>query len=593
MNVTCTGCPAKYAVPDEKVRGKKVRITCKHCGTNIVVDGTGLDAEASASAKPLAPAVTAPAPASAVREATTAAAVEQSFIVGFIDDRQETHTLSNIVDMYANGQLDDDALVWKDGMPDWLPPFEVPELAIAFKQRGITSRAAKSAFSLTTDEEPTVIGRSPFDDQRARPSVSAPAAIEASDDAPAGTRERAAEAGMGAAITAATVPGPVAASAKAASKPAALAEGQAAAASLRAQRRPGGVDLFGSIADVENEADAGLDFGAAEEPAHKLTGARNESSVLFSLDALTKPDPRANQKQKARDKEQEQKANEALFGEAAPNSLINLGGGGLSALAAPDFTKPVSASFEAPRPSDPVEMAYGTPTQKKKSGGMVLLFGSLFAIAAVAGGAFFMMKQQSSTKPLPSAAVTEPPAPGTAATQAEAPSAGVAVAPVASTSAAPPASASAHAAAAPPPAVAGAGAPTVVSPKAQTAPSAPPAAADANKPAEPAPALTGGAPGTAAPAPAPEGAAFDKNAAIAALGAAAANAASCKQPNGPTGSGKVSVTFAPSGRATATNVAGALAGTEVGGCVARLFRGAKVPPFSGEPITVSKSFTIE
>ena len=69
--------------------------------------------------------------------------------------------------------------------------------------------------------------------------------------------------------------------------------------------------------------------------------------------------------------------------------------------------------------------------------------------------------------------------------------------------------------------------------------------------------------------------------------------ASCKTADGPTGSGKVSVTFAPSGRATATSVAGELAGTEVGGCVARLFRAAKVPPFSGDPVTVSKSFTVQ
>src|SRR6478735_6317616 len=52
MNVTCTGCPAKYAVPDEKVRGKKVRITCKHCGTHIVVDGTTDEALAKAAAQP-------------------------------------------------------------------------------------------------------------------------------------------------------------------------------------------------------------------------------------------------------------------------------------------------------------------------------------------------------------------------------------------------------------------------------------------------------------------------------------------------------------------------------------------------------------
>jgi hypothetical protein len=31
----------------------------------------------------------------------------------------------------------------------------------------------------------------------------------------------------------------------------------------------------------------------------------------------------------------------------------------------------------------------------------------------------------------------------------------------------------------------------------------------------------------------------------------------------------------------------------VGGCVARLFRTAKVPAFAGDPVTVSKSFSIE
>ncbi len=44
MNVTCGSCPAKYAVPDDKVRGKKARIKCKHCGADILVDGTSLAA---------------------------------------------------------------------------------------------------------------------------------------------------------------------------------------------------------------------------------------------------------------------------------------------------------------------------------------------------------------------------------------------------------------------------------------------------------------------------------------------------------------------------------------------------------------------
>jgi hypothetical protein len=86
---------------------------------------------------------------------------------------------------------------------------------------------------------------------------------------------------------------------------------------------------------------------------------------------------------------------------------------------------------------------------------------------------------------------------------------------------------------------------------------------------------------------------FSKGAAVAALSAASSQAASCKKIGGPTGTGKVQVTFAPSGRVTSANVSsGPFAGTSVGGCVASIFRRAKVPPFSGSQITVSKSFTI-
>jgi hypothetical protein len=86
---------------------------------------------------------------------------------------------------------------------------------------------------------------------------------------------------------------------------------------------------------------------------------------------------------------------------------------------------------------------------------------------------------------------------------------------------------------------------------------------------------------------------FSKASAISALGAAAGSAGGCKKPGGPTGVGKVQVTFAPSGRVTSATVMGApFAGTAVGGCVAGAFRRAKVPAFSGNPVTVSKSFAI-
>jgi predicted Zn finger-like uncharacterized protein len=86
---------------------------------------------------------------------------------------------------------------------------------------------------------------------------------------------------------------------------------------------------------------------------------------------------------------------------------------------------------------------------------------------------------------------------------------------------------------------------------------------------------------------------FDRAAASAALSNAAGGLSSCMVPGGPVGVGKVQVTFQPSGRVTATEVIGGnFRGTSTGGCVARTFRRAQVPPFVGSPVTVAKSFVV-
>jgi hypothetical protein len=86
---------------------------------------------------------------------------------------------------------------------------------------------------------------------------------------------------------------------------------------------------------------------------------------------------------------------------------------------------------------------------------------------------------------------------------------------------------------------------------------------------------------------------FDRGAAAQALGTIAGSVGSCKREDGPTGTGRATVTFASSGRATSATVSGAFAGTTVGGCVARLFRKARVPAFSGGAVTVAKRFSID
>ncbi len=555
MNVTCTGCPAKYAIPDEKVRGRKVRITCKHCGTNIIVDGNALLADPN-SAEPVQ---ADPAPT--------------SYIVGFSDDRQETHTVAEIVALYRSAKLGEHAVLWTDGMPDWLPPFEVPEVAEAMRKAGVARRVA-SPLSNTDDEELDSIARSAPDQNITEPASVPRPPLELAvprEARPAAPFNLAAESSP----VAATPAMPVAVAQPLSTK----------SAARRAKSRSDAVDLFGGVSHAGSEADESLDFGSPEEDDHKLTGARNESSVLFSLDALTKGEPKSLGQNKARDRAREKEASDALFGDAAADALLNMGGGGFQTLEAPDFTRPVTIAPEPQvRPSEPVEV----PNSADRKRGAPLWLVAVLGLAAAAGGVFFVMQQKTDRERAAASAMPEikavapavPPAAPSAApaasTALEAPRARASAEPSPAESVARAVTATGHK-------------PAPTAPATNAAPAAPATPAVPEKPAE------SKAPEDepATPPPATEGVAFDKGAAVSALGAAAADAVSCKTPEGPTGSGKVSVTFAPSGRATMTNVGGAFAGTDVGGCVARLFRAARVPAFSGDPVTVSKSFTIQ
>jgi hypothetical protein len=87
---------------------------------------------------------------------------------------------------------------------------------------------------------------------------------------------------------------------------------------------------------------------------------------------------------------------------------------------------------------------------------------------------------------------------------------------------------------------------------------------------------------------------FSATAAASAFREATALAGACRKPGDPSGLAKVVVTFAPSGRVTRASVTGApFAGTETGGCIAARFRTARVPAFSGEHVTVTKTVTIQ
>jgi hypothetical protein len=102
------------------------------------------------------------------------------------------------------------------------------------------------------------------------------------------------------------------------------------------------------------------------------------------------------------------------------------------------------------------------------------------------------------------------------------------------------------------------------------------------------------APAPQAPAqPAQSGAMFDRGAASAVLGDLANRVVSCKSVGGPTGDGHIAITFNPDGTVQMAVVdQPPFAGTAVGGCVAGKFRSARIPAFSGGPLTVGKRFNI-
>jgi hypothetical protein len=134
-----------------------------------------------------------------------------------------------------------------------------------------------------------------------------------------------------------------------------------------------------------------------------------------------------------------------------------------------------------------------------------------------------------------------------------------------------------------------------VSPPRSLAPSVAPAPAPAPAPppaqtatAQPALPRTGG--GTSKPAPGP----FNAQAAKVAIDRVVPRLKGCKQPGEPPGTATVTVTFAPTGRVSnAAVTTQRYAGTRTGTCIATRLREARVPEFTGKPVTVKRGVAVK
>jgi predicted Zn finger-like uncharacterized protein len=565
MKIQCQSCQAKYTIADEKVLGKVVKIRCKKCSATIVINGNEQ------------------APAEDAAETHVfdyANQAGEQWTVNVADGDQRTMSVAEIVAEYKKGTINDETYCWKDGMPDWLPLRDIESIYNAVKA------AAAPEISATPQTSSAGAG-----------ALFASPAGESPFPASAQTN------GNGALF----------------GKP---AEQAAPTAARRAGGRAQGADLFGNVEKAGGEDDVMTSAstsssgggGGATGTTEKLTGQRNENSVLFSLAALTeaKKDVPANRTTATSDGSGliDIRALSANLdaGEKKKDTstrvddIMNLSGGGA-------FGAALAAPILAPPPLESVDLGVTAGAEPPKQNKMlvfaILGAGALVAIAIIV--AVVLTRggdddKKDTTTAASSATAGETTNSGAVASN-DTSNPGVATATADKNDTPPPpgtGNATKPAVVNTPPKTGGGGGGAIAKAAASNPtpdPGLPPAPKVPDKPPSLSEAMgeavgkkssgSGGGGGGATASTAP----FDRGAAAAALGNV--NVQSCKKPDGPTGSGHVTVTFAPDGSVTTAVVdGGPFPGTSVGGCIAGKFRGARVPPFGGAPVRVGKSFTI-
>jgi predicted Zn finger-like uncharacterized protein len=584
MKIQCQSCQAKYTIADEKVLGKVVKIRCKKCSATIVINGNEQQPQADDGE---------------TNVFDYASQSNEQWTVNVADGDQRTLTIAEIAAEYKNGAITDETYCWKDGMADWLPLREIDQIHAAVK----LGTAPRLTDELSVPPQPASAPQAAASLFAGSSPAESPFAASAHTNGNGSGSGALFGGGGGGAV-----------------------EQHAPAAARRAGGRAQGTDLFGNVAKAGGEDDvmtsaataaaAANAGGAAATAEEKLTGQRNENSVLFSLSALTD-----NKKETSPNRTTATSDGSGLIdiralsanmddGEkkkdtgARVDDIMNLSGGGA-------FGAALAAPILAPPPLEPVDLGVSAPDAPQKQnktlvfailGGCAFIAIAIVAAVALTRGPSADEKKTTGPSGTTSASTdstgtgtgmgavaandtSTPPSGGTAAAGGDTP--------------APPGNNTTKANAVnpgpkTPSGGGGGGGGGGAKVEHTTAAPVPEAPKQPEKPKDLSGALAdavGKPKETAAPSNPTSSAPFDRGAAAAALGGV--NVASCKKPDGPTGAGHVTVTFGPDGQVQSAVVdSGPFPGTPVGGCIAGKFRGAHVPPFGGAPVRVGKSFTI-
>jgi predicted Zn finger-like uncharacterized protein len=131
MKIVCDSCGAKYSIADEKVAGKIFKIRCKKCSSVLEVRGDQTGAHPFGGSS---------APQDPAGDATW-------YIV--VDGEQKGPLPPiELSQLFAKGSVGLDSYVWKEGFDDWKVAGDIPELAQVF---GGAAAQVKGAPGATDD----------------------------------------------------------------------------------------------------------------------------------------------------------------------------------------------------------------------------------------------------------------------------------------------------------------------------------------------------------------------------------------------------------------------------------------------------------
>jgi len=196
MKFLCDHCKAKYQIPDEKVAGRTLRMTCRRCKNDIIIRGEGASSQSIAQGKPLrGPASVAgsssverptrskggssvgpapgrgqgePAPRPSAHAGGSAQAKGSALGAGFrqhvADERQPSRPpvqeewfvaindvpvgpihRDEIARKVGTGAVTEETLAWREGLDDWRPVREIPALLALLRQRRVPAPPPRPA----------------------------------------------------------------------------------------------------------------------------------------------------------------------------------------------------------------------------------------------------------------------------------------------------------------------------------------------------------------------------------------------------------------------------------------------------------------